>query len=220
MADYISTPSPRNPLLSSGILSSSSPSSSSVLELGCGISPLLGICLSPHVGHYILSDQSYVHRLITQNLEANTATSNTADKSSKSSRSRRAVPAASAVGGGGGSTSRNISFQPLDWETDAVSSALSPTGDFDLVIACDCVFNYALVKPFIGACVDACRLRGEQKTPTVCLVAQQLRSDDVFQVWMAEFHRHFRVWRFPSDILPEELRPENGFVIHAGVLRE
>uniref|UniRef100_A0A8H7NPS5 Uncharacterized protein n=1 Tax=Bionectria ochroleuca TaxID=29856 RepID=A0A8H7NPS5_BIOOC len=64
-ASFISSPS--NPLFSSGILSPSS----SVLELGCGISPLNGLALAPHVSHVLLTDQPYVQRLVSRNISEN-----------------------------------------------------------------------------------------------------------------------------------------------------
>lgn len=210
-AEYISAPS--SPLLS--VLGGGGGGSSSVLELGCGVSPLNALSLSPHVAHYVLSDQGYVHRVLSQNLAGAVP--------SLSSR-RRGSNASS-----GAAAAAEIDFRPLDWETDVVAPSLSPTGDFDLVLACDCVYNDALVRPFVQVCVDACRLRqkggtgprdAEEARPCICLVAQQLRTDEVFHQWITEFHSRFHVWRFPDPILPEGLKPDDGFVIHAGVLRD
>lgn len=216
-ASYISSPSgPILPLLSSE-------DSPSVLELGCGISPLTGLSLAPHVAHYILSDQPYVQRLVSLNIAENPP--NPPPRRTKGKAADRRHQDS-------GSSSKVV-FTPLDWETDSVTPSLSPTGHFDLVIACDCVYNDALVRPLVQTCADACRLKDELAsrrceegegqregtTPCVCIVAQQLRSDDVFELWITEFHRLFRVWRFPDLLLPEGLRPDDGFVIHAGVLR-
>ncbi|KAL6860260.1 Calcium-binding protein NCS-1 [Amphichorda felina] len=204
-ASYISSPT-------SPLLALLNPHSSSVLELGCGISPLNALSLRPHVAHYVLSDQPYIQKLVTLNLAENTTTTTTR-------RTGRGGPAAA--------RGADVVFTPLDWETDTVAPNLSPTGDFDLVLACDCVYNDALVRPFVQTCVDVCRLRetaareapGRGKGPCVCVVAQQLRGDDVFQLWLTEFFRYFRVWRFPDHGLPEGLRTDDGFVIHAGILR-
>ena len=148
------------------------------------------------------------------NLAENTTTTTTTAR-----RTARGNPAAT--------RGADVVFTPLDWETDTVAPSLSPTGDFDIVLACDCVYNDALVRPFVQTCVDVCRLRetaaqdapGGGKGPCVCIVAQQLRGDDVFQLWLTEFCRYFRVWRFPDHGLPEGLRADDGFVIHAGILR-
>jgi hypothetical protein len=51
-------------------------------------------------------------------------------------------------------------------------------------------------------------------------VAQQLRSPDVFDAWLATFHQNFRVWRVPDTLLSEGLRSGSGFVLHFGVLRD
>ncbi|GJC78047.1 hypothetical protein ColLi_00885 [Colletotrichum liriopes] len=60
----------------------------------------------------------------------------------------------------------------------------------------------------------------DRSEPCVCIVAQQLRSPDVFEEWARAFHRDFRVWRVPDALLPEGLRIESGFVVHIGILRE
>lgn len=112
---------------------------------------------------------------------------------------------------------KNISFRTLDWEEDEVTKDLSPTEEFDMVIAVDCVYNEALVKPLVQTLRDACLLKSEGEC--VAVVAQQLRSDDVFQVWLSEFHREFRTWRFADEAIPEGLRPDDGFVVHVGILR-
>lgn len=217
-AEFISSTS--NLFFSAGVLSASS----SVLELGCGISPLTGLALAPHVVSYLLTDQPYVQRLVNQNIEENTQPSTSSRKGGSKSKSKQKEK----NNRGGNSTTGALTFETLDWETDAVTSALSPTGDFDMVIACDCVYNEALVRPLVQTCVDACMLRvkaeGEGRgeggdMPTICLVAQQLRSDEVFEQWLVDFHQHFRVWRLPDEILPQPLRSDAGFVIHAGILR-
>ncbi|KAH7328012.1 hypothetical protein B0I35DRAFT_6317 [Stachybotrys elegans] len=186
--------SPTNILFSSNTLNRSS----AVLELGCGISPLNALALAPRLGRYVLTDQPYVQKLIQQNLAENPPP-------------RRASYAP-------------VLFKTLDWETDEVTSSL--TGDaairsFDAVLACDCVFNYALVQPFVQACVDVCRLRTrDDGKPCVCIVAQQLRNDEVFQSWLETFLSFYHVWRMPDKNLPEDLRSTKGFVVHIGILRE
>lgn len=212
--------SPTNILFRTGVLSSSS----TVLELGCGVSALVGIALGPLVSRYVLSDQPYVARFVEQNLEQNRrgpAGRQPAGKPGKG----KAVPSSSGTGAGG-----SIAFHPLDWEADTPTAELTGRGpaarSFDLVLGCDCVFNEALVPPFAQTCLDACRLRsadenGEQPLPPcVCLVAQQLRSPEVFETWLREFCASgFGVWRVPDAELPEGLRSDMGFVVHVGVLR-
>lgn len=110
---------------------------------------------------------------------------------------------------------------PLDWETDEVSNVVRSGESFDAVIACDCIYNDALIAPLVAACVDACKLRkiadGE---PTVCIVGQQLRSDEVFEGWLKEFNRSFKAYRVPDVMLLDGLKEDSGFVVHIGVLRD
>ncbi|KAK3182325.1 Ribosomal protein lysine methyltransferase [Lecanicillium sp. MT-2017a] len=216
--------SPSNFLFSSSILSSTS----AILELGCGISPLNALSLSPRVGSYILTDQTYVAKLINTNIAENSSTVNTIARKQHSSKS-------SQRNNNNNSSSSNITFTPLDWETDLPSAALIPGSSndksFDAVLACDCVYNYALIPPLVSTCAEACKLRDETESKeggeaaaaagqTLCIVAQQLRNDDVFCSWLAAFMEKFRVWRVKGEALPEELRPSAGFVVHVGVLRE
>lgn len=176
------------------------------------------------MGSYILTDQTYVAKLIDTNIAENSSTVNTTARkqhsSSKSSQRNNNTNT---------SSSSNITFTPLDWETDLPSAALIPGSSndksFDAVLACDCVYNYALIPPLVSTCAEACKLRDETESnggeaQTLCIVAQQLRNDDVFCSWLAAFMEKFRVWRVKGEALPEELRPSAGFVVHVGVLRE
>ncbi|EEU40956.1 uncharacterized protein NECHADRAFT_76590 [Fusarium vanettenii 77-13-4] len=212
--------SPSNPVWAA---TSSSPS---VLELGCGISPLSALALAPRVSRYILTDQSYIHRLLQRNIDENLETVlGSSGTSTPTGRSRRKR------GGHAHPLSKpSIYFTTLDWETDEVTPSLTgchETRSFDAVVACDCVYNYALVSPFVQTCVDACRLRstddaftGDDSRPCICVIGQQLRNYEVFESWLETFHASFRVWRVPDDALPEDLRSSAGFVVHIGVLRD
>jgi hypothetical protein len=103
-----------------------------------------------------------------------------------------------------------------------------PSSSFDAVLACDCIYNEALIPPFVQTCADACRLRAREEVPNeagprqpcVCVVAQQLRDPGVFEAWIERFAQDFHVWRVPDEALPGQLQPEKGFVVHVGVLRE
>lgn len=121
--------------------------------------------------------------------------------------------------------SSNIVFQELDWETDSASS-LPHT--YDLVIACDCIYNDALVPPFVSTLADICALRREAIAaaaeheplrPTIVVIGQQRRSSEVFEDWLIAFHKHFRTWRVPDELLSEGLKTGSGYLIHVGVLR-
>ncbi|KAG9739682.1 hypothetical protein KCU59_g8343, partial [Aureobasidium melanogenum] len=197
--------SPGNTLAQHGIVSRES----SVLELGSGIAGIVPLALAPLVQQYIATDQAYALKLLKENIDQNTTSTQTRTKNKKPSKRANAVP------------SSNIQIESLDWETDDVDSFLksnnAPEG-VDLVIACDCIYNYALIKPFIQTCVDICRSRRGER-PTVCVIAQQLRQPDVFEEWLEEFNKHFRTWRLPDDVLTDDLRENSGFMIHIGILR-
>ncbi|UNI21915.1 Ribosomal protein lysine methyltransferase, variant 2 [Purpureocillium takamizusanense] len=241
----------------------------SVVELGCGISPLCALALRPLVSSYLLTDQPYVQRLVTKNLAANPPPASHPSSSHKIPSSKRIRGGVAAAATDQQQQHGHVRFQPLDWETDQVTADLaSPHGDsFDAVVACDCVFNYALIAPFVQTCADVCALRrtsssssshsysqpsssrndghggsgqqdqhhqprraddddddddagDEDGDPCLCIVAQQLRNDDVFLEWLRAFSDRFNVWRVPEDVLPEGLRPGDGFVVHVGVLKD
>lgn len=213
-AEWIS--SPNNPLTANGILSPSS----SVLELGCGISGVIALCLAPQIARYTLTDQPYVLKLIRQNLEENAETV-------KRGSGNRKGGSKSKKGDGGGTAKgqevmdRKIRALALDWETDEVSNVVSPGESFDVVVACDCIYNSHLIPPIVSTCVDACKLRKrEDGEPTVCIVGQQLRSDEVFESWLREFSKNFKAYRVPDSMLIDGLKEDSGFVVHIGVLRE
>lgn len=219
--------SPTNILFRAGILSSSS----TVLELGCGVSAVVGLALAPLVSRYVLSDQPYVARFVEQNLEQNrralAPSSGRQQQQQSAGRRGKGAKAGASSSSLSSGTGENIAFHPLDWEADTPTAELTGRGaaarSFDLVLGCDCVYNDALVQPFAQTCADACALRSVDDgsgEPCVCLVAQQLRSPDVFEAWLRETcAKGFRVWRVPDAELPEGLRSDMGFVVHVGVLR-
>jgi hypothetical protein len=173
-----------------------------------------------------------VRKLFHTNLDANasiTASASASASTNKKSKkgSKTAKPKAA----------NNISFTTLDWETDQASSlkeecmGSSPAereGEeeeddkgFDLLLSCDCIYNEALVAPFVRTCAEICRLRpaygseaGERRRPTVCVIAQQQRSPDVFEAWLGETMREFRVWRLSDEVLGEGLKGGSGYLVH------
>jgi hypothetical protein len=215
-AIWITTPS--NLLFKHGILNANS----TVLELGCGISGIIGLSLGPSVRSYTLTDQDYVSKLLSQNLEENHHISVSGSRGRKSN-------AKSKKGAGKGETipvASNVLHKSLDWETDEVTASLTGVEkkNFDVVIACDCIYNDALINPLVQTSIEACRLRladeDADEGPTICLVAQQLRSAEVFEGWLKVFHDRFRVWRIPDKELIDGLKTDSGFVVHIGILRE
>ncbi|OOF96510.1 hypothetical protein ASPCADRAFT_47503, partial [Aspergillus carbonarius ITEM 5010] len=236
----------KNPLWTHSLLTSSS----TVVELGSGISALIALSLSPKIHHYIATDQEYVQRLFRQNLDENaTASSTSTNAKSKAQRS----------GKGGKSSSRkikssfvqdgngvgNVTFTSLDWELDVAGSLKESLGlvspregegeveedrGFDMVVSCDCIYNEALVAPFVRTCADLCRLRpiytdnsdgsmGKGRKPTVCVIAQQQRSPEVFEAWLQETMRVFRVWRVSDEVLGEKLKSGSGYLVHVLLLK-
>jgi hypothetical protein len=187
------------------------------LELGCGVSGIIGLTLGPQISNYILTDQQYVSKLLNQNLDENRPDNRTTTSKSRNFKGKKHTP---------GPTT-DIRFQTLDWETDEVTLSLSRSGShtgFEVVIACDCIYNDNLIKPLVQTCIDACKLRqiddaaGEVEQ-TIVIVGQQLRSDEVLESWLKEFHKSFRTWRMPDEYLVDGLKADSGFVIHIGILR-
>jgi hypothetical protein len=96
---------------------------------------------------------------------------------------------------------------------------VSHTPPVDLIIAADCIYNESLIEPLNSTCAAMCELRAKEERPTLCLIAQQLRSPDVFEAWLKNFHEKFVVWQIPDDMLGEGLKEGGGFVVHLGVVR-
>lgn len=189
---------------------------SQVLELGCGISGIVAIALGPEIGRYIATDQDYVFKLLKSNIEGNTWKQKVTGKAK-----HREIK----------TKKSNISIITLDWEWSSVTRLPVLLGNderndhfqgFDAIVACDCIYNDALIEPFVRTCADASQLAeaSPSERPTVCIIAQQLRSDLVFEAWLSAFHTRFRVWRVPDKLLVDGLRQGSGFVVHVGFLRD
>ncbi|KAJ5608040.1 hypothetical protein N7537_004659 [Penicillium hordei] len=231
-AEWITNPS--NPLWTTSLLSQSS----TVAELGTGISALVSLVLAPSVRHYIATDQEYVRKLFRTNLDANASVGASSSNSKAKGKSKGSKSSKSKSQ----STVKpvdNISFTTLDWETDQAASLKEcmesddaqaqdeEEGEdkgFDLLLSCDCIYNEALVAPFVRTCAEICRLRPAyvagseeprpRRKPTVCIIAQQQRSPDVFETWLRETMREFRVWRLSDDVLGKGLKNGSGYLVH------
>lgn len=228
-AEWIAAPT--NPLVAASILSRAA----AVVELGCGISGLVALALAPSIKHFVATDQEYVRKLFRQNIEENTQNQNQNQNQQSKRRTKSRMES---------SGSDNITFTPLDWEVDnpatlkqtavpggITSDSADSDPGFDVLISCDCIYNEALVPAFVRTCADICRLRpayhpdtritpGDRASrPTVCIVAQQQRSPDVFEAWLRESLRVFDAWRLSDEVLGEGLRDGTGYVVHALVLR-
>jgi len=180
------------------------------LELGCGVSAIVGLALADKVHRYVATDQPYVRKLLHRNIEDNSAIHG------------RSIGRTSAATSG---RRRQVKFLPLDWELDSAADLPNRIREItggescyvDVVIACDCIYNDALVDPFVDTCADVCRLNAGM---TICLVAQQLRSPEVFGKWLKSMLRHFRIWRMAQDALSHELSEASGFVVHIAILAD
>ncbi|KAK4499098.1 hypothetical protein PRZ48_009610 [Zasmidium cellare] len=203
---------PKNPLFQHHVLNAGS----AVLELGAGVSGFLPCVISPKVRKVAVTDQPYVLKAIQENVVANIRPVKPNLKTKAKGTSVEPL------------SHTNVDVFALDWENDDVGGTLSSHGlpqGIDLVLACDCIFNYALIDPLVSTCVDICKLRSgdrqeEETTGTVCVIAQQLRQPEVFEQWLETFLRSFHAWRIPDELLTEDLKSESGFVVHIGVLKE
>ena len=205
-----------NFLFDRGVLNSES----IALELGSGVSGVVPMVLRPRIRRFIATDQPYILRKLGENISSNAATW---------SRSIKRKPTVPSKGSSNEDKQSLIKTVPLDWETDDVPQMLKTQGlksGVDLVVACDCIFNYPLINPFVQTCMDisqvreTCETENQQAcTQTIFVVAQQLRQPDVFAQWLEAFQKLFRVWRIPDELLTEGLKEGSGFAVHLGVLK-
>jgi len=206
----------QNSILQASILSQQS----TVIELGCGVSGILALTMAPKLGRYIATDQDYVFKILRQNLSENAPRSRNGSKRSGMHHGKNTTKQAS------NASQHNIDLVILDWETSVISSLPSVLGDgtddtscnISAVIACDCIYNEALVESFVRTCAELCQLK-ISGNPTLCVIAQQLRSNIVFEAWLLAFHKLFFVWRVPEHQLIDALKEGSGFAIHIGILR-
>ncbi|EME79020.1 uncharacterized protein MYCFIDRAFT_143274 [Pseudocercospora fijiensis CIRAD86] len=169
------------------------------LELGCGIAGLIPGVLNGRVRRVVSTDQAYVLKTLKENLVAN----------EKGNRAKRHA-----------SPSSQIDVFPLDWEKDDIRSVMRENGlasGVDVVFACDCIYNYALLEPFVQTCKDMCSLR---TSSTAVVIVQQLRQPEVFEQWLTKFQKSFRTWRIPGELLSSGLKDDTGFAVHIGLLRQ
>jgi len=182
-----------------------------VVELGCGVAGLIGLVLSQMVKCYILTDQDYVMKYLKENISANLPD----EKQPKNRGKRRTDVKVTAV-------QQVLKTMPLDWEHDSaenLKAVMAPGTTIDLVLLCDCVYNDFLVKPLVQTCVDICRLGSSESKVTVVMIAQQLRADSIFQLFLGTLMKDFDVWQVPDDKIGPDLRSGSGYVVHLAALR-
>lgn len=193
--------SPTNILFTSGLLSSTS----TCIELGSGISGIVALTLGPKVASFTATDQDYAMKLLRQNISSNLDAVFPAPK--KGGKSKKSPPS--------NPNTDRVTAEILDWESDSVSHL----GPYNLIIACDCIYNEALIEPLNTTCAALCKRNSDPENSTLCVVAQQLRSPDVFEAWIKSFHRLFHMWQVPDRLLTKDLAENSGFVVHVGVVR-
>jgi predicted nicotinamide N-methyase len=194
-----------------------------VLELGCGISGLVSLALAGRVAKYVNTDQEYVLKLARENVGNNYEVFCGAGKGGsarKKGAGRRDVGARKPVSAGEDQIG-NVLIRGLDWETSSMEHLYKDVGvdHLDLLVSCDCIYNEALVEPLATTMREICKLATDTDTPTICVVAQQLRSPDVLEAWLKSFCSYFKVWRIPDELLDAGLREGSGYVVHVGVVR-
>ncbi|KIW09997.1 hypothetical protein PV08_11773 [Exophiala spinifera] len=182
-----------------------------VVELGCGLAGLIGLVLSRVVKCYVLTDQEYVMKYLKENISANSHANKPQLRATKKRSSPR-VP----------DLTSSLKTMALDWETDRAENLLAVISSedcIDLVILCDCVYNDFLVKPLIQMMIDICRLGLPKPKQTVVLIAQQLRSDSIFEFFLDSLMQEFHVWRMSDDKITPDLRSNTGYVVHLAMLK-
>lgn len=184
---------------------------STVVELGCGITGLIGITLGSKVKQYLLTDQEYVLKVLRENIQAN-ETSNLKAKSEKHARPLKQNKTSSLLG---------VSIAALDWERDDASSLRTQLGrgtNVNLLIACDCIYNEHLIDPLVRTMKDICLLNSEDDPATV-LFGQQLRSDTILEAFLRTLMQDFNVWRVTDRYSGTALGSDSGYVLHLAQLK-
>lgn len=208
--------SPTNILVEKGFLTDSS----NIIELGAGIAGLSSCVLARRLtgtGRKIATDMHHSMKLLRENITTNSIAPPLRTKKSQSSGGTVKNPPAKAV-----------EVHELDWEQDdaqALLSSIGLAGGVDVIIACDCVYNYALLEPFTNTCASImsmrdCRYLDIEAGPTVCICVQQLRQPNVIEDWLTAAQRLFDIWRLPSEMIADPSSEDKGFVFHLLRLRQ
>ena len=97
-----------------------------------------------------------------------------------------------------------IQLLALDWQSNAIlelpmlvdadNRLEGGIQNIDLLIACHCIYNESSTYfAFTETCVEISKLKAGSNTPTICVLAQQLRSNIVLHAWLSSFSKVFRV---------------------------
>ena len=180
------------------------------LELGCGISGVIPLVLAPEIGKYIATDQEYVFKILKHNLSENIPLVKNKD-SRKPWRNQTKLSDSC--------LNASIDVLALDWEesmASSISSHLPKGAGIEIVLACDCIYNESLIDPFVNTCADICRLNA---SACVCVIAQQIRSDIIFQAWLTAALKLFRVWRVEDFSVAIDESEGAAFTVHIAIPR-
>lgn len=203
-----------NPLLRQGAF----PQEISILELGAGIAGLSSLVLARRQqgnGRFIATDMSQTLKLLRENV-ANAFSSHDVQRGYRSGKGVKRP------------SHGTVEVEALDWEHDDAKSLLLsinlPTG-VDLILACDCVYNYALIEPLMQTCVSVARMRESIELrgtsfATISIFVQQLRQPDIMQEWLEKSLLYFDIWRLPSNMMTGSLGNGSPFVVHLLKLKE
>lgn len=196
-----------NSLWSNGLLHTGA----TIVELGCGIAGLVGCVLARHVSCYVLTDQEYLMKILKENVQANAILPAHLKVKGRNIMGPASVPTTSV------SSVKTLALNWEDVDVSALDEVLFHEQAIDMVIACDCIFNDYLLEPF----VDVCEKISERNVASkpIILIAQQLRSDEVFSTFMGLLNHRFNIWRLSDLCLPSTLQSGSGFAIHIAILR-
>ena len=152
-------------------------------------------------------------KLLRQNVQDNISTptrTTSKPKTGKPSRSARM-----------GSGPSNLDIMELDWETSDVSSIMRLLDQRpDVLLAIDCVFNPTIIQPFVSTLKEFSTSTDQDARPVISIIAQQLRSPDVFTEWLEAMLQDFRVWRVnDKELSIASLGVQEGYVVHICILK-
>lgn len=190
-----------------------------ILELGCGICPLLALALYPKVQRYIATDQDYILPYFRANFDDNVSTRTPTTKRGLTSRNQ----------GKRFQKPYTVNTLALDWEIHDVPRQLEQyltttqglrqiplEKRIDVITACDCVFNEDLVMPFVEACTAVCKANHS----AFCVIGQQVRSPEILALWMSSMVSRFRLFRIRDNYLTRNMSVSSGFILHMATLRD
>ncbi|KAG7813677.1 hypothetical protein KL921_001223 [Ogataea angusta] len=153
--------------------------SSSVVELGSGVSGLLACSVGRKCRHYVCTDQQGVMKLLKNNLRRNGGVFESSTVATENTSRRHNVPRIDAV--------------TFDWEASSPEAVLELVQGYpDFIITCDTIYNPYLIPHLVRA---AETLAGPQ---TGILVAVQLRESSLLSEFLVHAVDRFRVYRVPG----------------------